>query len=328
MSKTSDDLYYYLVGTPQIEFWDKWIRPTYIILTREKQLGKYTPEESFEKFKFAIWEAVMEDPETFSWVGEHYKSVQQAKNDILALAQELVGKFEEDYENRTHDFMQGYDPKVHEFVSLNKSMSKLSEIKNILTKVALRNEDVIRMFLTDDFPHSSEEGKERGIKRWQPSYGTPNLQLRQEGGNWTLTNYSTPLLVRDSSGQVWFNEQKYSVTTSTIQNKVKRMAQELGVQLKPFKYNVSSPSPFEYSDDAGNQTQDIKAIKKVLRKLCGWGDEERQTDELIRLCGGVQKADRLQQIWNNSSNNEGEFRQQALKEGFKPQAINFFLNLG
>lgn len=127
--------------------------------------------------------------------------------------------------------------------------NELQNIKSKLETVAIRNEDIIKMFLTDDFPHNKEEGAQRGIKRWQPQYGTQNLYLGQRGGNWCLINYNTPILVRDKSGQVHFNQNKYSMTTSTIQNKIKKMAEGMGIQLIPFTYNESNPNPFEFQDD-------------------------------------------------------------------------------
>lgn len=86
--------------------------------------------------------------------------------------------------------------------------------------VARTNEEVIRIFLEDSFP-----------KDKMPVWGTSNLKITKVTDGWSLVNYATPMLYRDASGEVWFNTDKYSVTTSTIQNKIRNVAGEVGVGL-------------------------------------------------------------------------------------------------
>ena len=89
------------------------------------------------------------------------------------------------------------------------------------------NEDVIVMFLQDSFP-----------KDKRSSWGTKNLKIEKKPDGWALDNYGTTLLFRkDGSKDVSFNDTKYSVSTSTIQNKIKSLADEYGIKLAPFKEN-------------------------------------------------------------------------------------------
>jgi hypothetical protein len=84
---------------------------------------------------------------------------------------------------------------------------------------ATTNEDVIRMFLEDSFP-----------KNKRPVWGTKNLKITKMGPDWGLVNYSTPLLIRKSSGKLLFNAKKYSTTTSTIQKKIRAIMRSLGLR--------------------------------------------------------------------------------------------------
>ena len=95
---------------------------------------------------------------------------------------------------------------------------------------ARTNEEVISMFLEDRFP-----------KDKMPEWGTANLKITRfaEGGyigpdkkvGWGLINYTTPMVYRSSDGSVYLNKHKYSPTTSVIQNKIRSIANALGIQL-------------------------------------------------------------------------------------------------
>jgi hypothetical protein len=84
------------------------------------------------------------------------------------------------------------------------------------------NEEVIQMFLADRF-----------TKDKMQSWGTANLKIEKDeySGQWGLKNYMTWIVYRAADGKVYLNSHKYSVTTSKIQNYIRRIAQELGVQL-------------------------------------------------------------------------------------------------
>ena len=74
------------------------------------------------------------------------------------------------------------------------------------------NAEVINMFIYDSFP-----------KNKRPRWGTKNLVIaKQYDGTWALINYNTPLLYRDKNDNLYFNSTKYSMSTTTIQNIIKR----------------------------------------------------------------------------------------------------------
>lgn len=83
------------------------------------------------------------------------------------------------------------------------------------------NQSVIEMFLTDSFP-----------KDKRPVWGTENLRITKTKNGWALVNYRTPLLYRaNGSESVLFNAERHSVSTSKIQNEIRRTASSLGVAL-------------------------------------------------------------------------------------------------
>lgn len=84
------------------------------------------------------------------------------------------------------------------------------------------NDDVIDLFINDNFPHDEEEAKKMGIGRWMSVWGAPNLKITKEDNGWSLVNYDTPILFRDNDGKLYFNSDKYTVTTSKIQNQIRR----------------------------------------------------------------------------------------------------------
>jgi hypothetical protein len=74
------------------------------------------------------------------------------------------------------------------------------------------NEDVIRMFVDNSFP-----------KDKMPVWGTANLKITKYPNGWALVNYQTPILYRANGEEgIYFNTQKYSVTTSKIQTYIRR----------------------------------------------------------------------------------------------------------
>lgn len=98
-----------------------------------------------------------------------------------------------------------------------KSRPKFEVIES-KTKEAATNSEVINMFLQDSFP-----------KDKMPVWGTQNLKITKKPNGWALVNYATPILYRDANGKVAFNTQRYSATTSTIQNAIRAALQEAGI---------------------------------------------------------------------------------------------------
>ena len=90
------------------------------------------------------------------------------------------------------------------------------------TMVEAKNTDVIDLFMTDSFP-----------KNKKTNWGTEHLKINKEENGWSVINYATPILYRDDkSGDVFLNKQKYSVTTSKIQNQMRYLASKHNVDLK------------------------------------------------------------------------------------------------
>lgn len=75
---------------------------------------------------------------------------------------------------------------------------------------ASTNAQVIDMFVNDSFP-----------KDKKPVWGTENLRITKEDNGWSLVNYYTPIMYRANDGTMYFNTDKYSVTTSKIQNYIR-----------------------------------------------------------------------------------------------------------
>jgi len=86
-----------------------------------------------------------------------------------------------------------------------------------------KNSDVIDMFLRNSFP-----------KDQLPVWGTTNVKISKERDGWSLVNYFTRLLLRKNGEDgVYFNTNRYSTTTSTIQNYIKKAAGHFGTELIP-----------------------------------------------------------------------------------------------
>jgi predicted RNA-binding protein with TRAM domain len=104
--------------------------------------------------------------------------------------------------------MKGYAKKIKSLKERVKS--SYSEKTNL---------DVIQMFIEDSFPKDKRQ-----------TWGTTNLKITKIDNGWALRNYNTNLLVRDDSGKIRFNPKKYSVSTTKIQNQIKRILDEKGIK--------------------------------------------------------------------------------------------------
>ena len=63
--------------------------------------------------------------------------------------------------------------------------------------------------------------------------GVGNLLYSKNLDGWSLINYSTPILYKDRFDKEYvINKDKYSSTTSTIQNMIRNIAKERGIKLK------------------------------------------------------------------------------------------------
>jgi len=100
----------------------------------------------------------------------------------------------------------------------DKKIKKLEE-ETSLNEV--KNQEVIDKFANDNFPHDKEEAAKMGIKRWMPKWGTANLKISKQTNGWALVNYATPIVFRKNTGEVFFNTDKYSPTTSKIQTNIR-----------------------------------------------------------------------------------------------------------
>lgn len=85
------------------------------------------------------------------------------------------------------------------------------------TKFAATNQQVIDMFVADTFP-----------KDKMPEWETPNLKISKKPNGWALMNYATAILYRGANGELFFNTQRYSPTTSAIQNKIRQTLEGVG----------------------------------------------------------------------------------------------------
>lgn len=107
---------------------------------------------------------------------------------------------------------------------------KSAEVKQIAIKSAeevessekieampMANGNAISKFLDGTFPKKND-------------WGSNHLFVREENGHWGLMNYSTFLLFR-VAGEVYFNTDKYSVTTSKIQSQIRSEARMQGITL-------------------------------------------------------------------------------------------------
>lgn len=120
--------------------------------------------------------------------------------------------------------------------SIGWAEKKIKKLEEETSLNEVKNQKVIDMFVDDNFPHDKEEAADMGIKRWMPQWGTPNLKISKQTNGWALINYATPILFRKNTGEVFFNTDKYSPTTSKIQNKIR---------------NTLKGTKFKETDEAG-----------------------------------------------------------------------------
>ena len=105
-----------------------------------------------------------------------------------------------------------------------------------------------------------------------PEWGTNNLKIKKEEGGWSLVNYLTPILFRNDEGQVFFNTQKYSMSTTTIQNSMRRTMEEAGVNFSEVDESGMDDARFESVDKSraqseGEETGASKISKKAFKKI-------------------------------------------------------------
>ena len=120
------------------------------------------------------------------------------------------------------------------------STLKLSQNDEGMEVLAISNRDVIERFFD-------------GITKGR----TQHLYLEERGDGVAIVNYSTPLAYRDSRGNVYFNEQGYSITTSKIQSWILGEAARRGIIMDVV------PNDRVLYDIMGTDYQRLKAPKNV-----------------------------------------------------------------
>lgn len=84
------------------------------------------------------------------------------------------------------------------------------------------NLSVSALFIKDEFPKDKKS-----------TWGTSNLKINKENNGWSLINYFTPILYRKNGSKiVYFNIDKYSHTTTVIQNKIRKELNDNSVEFK------------------------------------------------------------------------------------------------
>jgi len=118
-------------------------------------------------------------------------------------------------------------------------MSILNEIEEAVDKMLLTevsNEEVIRKFINNEYPHNKEEAPKYGVRTdtWSPIWGTANLKITRvpldmdkddepDERGWSLNFNATPMLYKDEDGGIYFNSQKISTSTTKVQTIIKNM---------------------------------------------------------------------------------------------------------
>ena len=104
-------------------------------------------------------------------------------------------------------------------------MSILNEIeafedRQLLTEVS--NEEVVRKFMNNEFAHNKEEAPKYGVKTdsFSPIWGSASLKITRIPVNvdepvkgWSLNFNALPILFMDENDALYFNEQKYGMTS-------------------------------------------------------------------------------------------------------------------
>jgi len=100
------------------------------------------------------------------------------------------------------------------------------------------NEAVIEMFINDSFP-----------KDKKPEWGTKNLKIKKQPNGWSLVNYDTALLYRSEDGDLKFNTTKYSMSTTTIQNVIRRYLDDAGADYEEVTGQKMGAKLYEEPED-------------------------------------------------------------------------------
>jgi len=153
--------------------------------------------------------------------------------------------------------MKGYSEKIK---SLKQKIKKTYREKT--------NLDVIEMFIEDSFPKDKRQ-----------TWGTPNLKITSyvdENGDkgWGLKNYDTFLLRRTNSGELHFNLKKYSVSTTKIQNQIKRILNDKGI-----KYTTDLEESISNSKKESNNEVIMKAKSKGGKHILTLEDDSFTTED-------------------------------------------------
>lgn len=111
------------------------------------------------------------------------------------------------------------------------------------------NDDMIFKFMKKDFPKKG-------------SAKSGNLEINREPYGWSLINYGTLLAyIPDGDGStLYFNEKKYSQTTSKIQNMIRSAAMD-------YRMKISNCDPEMISEIGG---MNLSNIIEKLRELIVW----------------------------------------------------------
>ena len=112
-----------------------------------------------------------------------------------------LDKMEKELEEK-HKSEKGESEEVEE----NKEEIELVESSK---KISTTHDQVIEMFVTNSFPKDKKD-----------VWGVTNLKIVKKNNGWGLYNYLTPLVFRNDSGEVFVDTSKYSMSTTTIQNKI------------------------------------------------------------------------------------------------------------
>ena len=167
------------------------------------------------------------------------------------------------------------------------------DVESALETEAATNDQVIQMFVNDSFP-----------KDKRPTWGTDNLKINKEQNGWSLLNYGTPLLFRTNVGETFFNTQKYSMTTSTIQNKIRNLMGGFGTEV----------------DEAGiRSAMDSTDTEPVEDKEALWRPAETKTADESSVLDAWNKA------WDEDTiavrNKDGIFEAQDIESAKRLQKL-------
>lgn len=89
----------------------------------------------------------------------------------------------------------------------------------------MRNEEVIKRFLKHQEGHTPKRYTYDGLY-------TSTLWTLYKGDTLVLMNYRTVIARWANNNTIELNTKKYSVTTSKIQTKIERVAEEYGIEIE------------------------------------------------------------------------------------------------